>query len=85
MNRDGVVFAVTWAGPVMPNLRSLLGANFSAYTTALAAVTQRGLRRSLRIATSGLVVETGGHLRAYSGRAYLPASIPAGTPVSDLR
>ena len=69
----------------MPNLQSLLGVNFSGYATALAAVTQRGLRRSLRIATPGVVVETGGHLRAYSGRAYLPASIPAGTSVSDLR
>jgi hypothetical protein len=48
-------------------------------------VTQRGLRRSLRIETSGLVVETEGHMRAYIGRAYLPAMIPAGTPTSDLR
>lgn len=85
VSRDGIVFAVTWTGPVMPNLQTLLGAHFPAYTAALAQVTERGLRRSLRIETSGLVVEAEGHMRAYVGRAYLRAVIPAGTPTSDLR
>ncbi len=85
MNRAGIVFAVTWTGPAMPDLQALLGVNYSAYGEAVAGVSQRGLHRSLRIATSGMVVETGGHMRAYSGRAYLPALIPAGTPTSDLR
>jgi len=85
LNRGGVVFAVTWSGPVMPDLQRLLGASFTEYTRALAAMKQPGLNRSLRVASSELVVESGGHLRAYSGRAYLPALIPAGTSAADLR
>ena len=83
LDRNGVVFAVAWNGPVVPDLRRLLGASFEAYVKALTAL-QPGLRKSLRIASPELVVESGGHLRAYSGRAYLPALIPAGTSAADL-
>jgi hypothetical protein len=85
LTRNGIVFAVTWSGPAMPDLQRLLGTNFAVYTKALTELNQSGLHRSLRIASSELVVESGGHLRAYVGRAYLPALIPAGTPTSDLR
>ena len=63
----------------MPDLQKLLGASYQTYTTAVAAENHPGLKRPLRIATSDLVVESDGHMRAYSGRAYLPALIPAGT------
>jgi hypothetical protein len=85
LNRDGIVFAVDWSGPVMPDLQRLLGPYFEEYTTALAALKSPGRHRSVRIASSGLVVESGGHLRAYAGRAYLPALVPAGVSMSDLR
>jgi hypothetical protein len=85
LNRNGSVFAVTWSGPVVPDLRTLLGASFDSYAKAVAALKQPGLQRSLRIATPELVVESGGHMRAYSGRAYLPLLIPAGVSTADLR
>jgi len=85
LNRNGIVFAVTWNGPAVPDLQRLLGTNFAVYTKALAESNQSGRQRSLQIASSELLVESGGHLRAYVGRAYLPALIPAGTPTSDLR
>jgi hypothetical protein len=85
LNRGGLVFAVSWSGPVVPDLRHLLGSHYDAYANALSALNQRGLRRSLRIASGELVVESGGHMRAYSGRAYLPALIPPGVPLSELR
>ena len=85
LGRDGIVFAVTWSGPVVPDLKSLLGANFASYTQALAASTQPGARRSVRTASPDLVVESSGHLRAYGGRAYLPRLIPAGTSIADIR
>jgi Protein of unknown function (DUF2844) len=85
LSRSGVVFAVAWSGPVVPDLQRLLGASFPEYTKMLATLPQPGLRRSLRVASSDLVVESGGHMRAYSGRAYLPASIPLGTSAADLR
>jgi len=85
LGRDGVVFAVSWSGPVLPDLRRLLGTHYVEYTAALAALTRPGLHRSVRIASSELVVESGGHLRAYAGRAYLPARVPAGISTADLR
>jgi len=85
LDRNGLVFAVVWSGPAMPDLQKLLGASYQTYTTAVAAANHPGLKRPLRIATSDLVVESEGHMRAYTGRAYLPALIPAGTSAADLR
>jgi hypothetical protein len=84
LNRDGVVFAVGWNGPVLPDLQRLLGEHFKEYAAALAALKHLGLARAIRIASPGLVVESGGHLRAYAGRAYLPDLLPAGVPMADL-
>lgn len=85
LNRAGIVFGVAWTGPVLPDLQQLFGTHYPQYTTALAALDHPGLHRSLRIASGELVVEAGGHLRAYTGRAYLPALIPEGVSTGDLR
>jgi hypothetical protein len=50
LGRDGVVFAVSWSGPALPDLHLLLGTHYVEYTTALAALTRPGLHRSVRIA-----------------------------------
>ncbi len=84
LSRSGQVFAVSWVGPVVPDLRQLLGSHYDSYAKGLSAL-RPGLRRSVRIASGDLVVESGGHMRAYSGRAYLPAFIPPGVPLSELR
>lgn len=85
LNRDRIVFAISWTGPAPPDLQRLLGSQFAAYTAALAARDHLGLHRSVRIATSTLVVESEGHLRSYVGRAYLPAMIPVNASIADLR
>ena len=85
IDSDGRVFAVTWTGPVMPDLRALLGTHYAAFAAALAAQSPRPPHAALRVATPGLVVETGGHMRAVSGRAYLPGGLPADMAVSDVR
>jgi len=84
VNRGGVVFAVSWTGPALPDLQQLLGTHYVEYTTALAALSRPGLHRSVRVALPELVVESGGHLRAYAGRARLPALVPAGVSAADL-
>jgi hypothetical protein len=81
----GVVFAVSWTGPAPPDLQGLLGAHFAQYASSLAALNHPGLHRSVRVATPDLVVEAGGHMRAYAGRAYLPLLIPGGVTVAELR
>jgi len=85
LNEDGVVFAVAWTGPVLPDFRYLMGARFADYAAAVSALRNPGLQRSVRLASPDLVVESAGHLRAYVGRAWLPGLIPPGVSSSDLR
>ncbi len=79
----GTVFAVDWTGPSKPDLRQALGKYFDVYVAA--AKTRRAVRSPLRIREPGFAMDAGGHMRAFTGRAYLPGSVPAGTSVDDLR
>jgi hypothetical protein len=79
---DGKVFAVAWNGPTIPNLRQTLGSYFDTYVTAAKA--NRMGRTHLQIRQSDLVVQAGGHMRAFSGRAYLPQAVPSGVSLGDL-
>ena len=81
----GMVFAVTWSGPAIPDLRQLLGVYFDEYQAALRSFKPIGMHRSIRIAGPSIEVELSGHMRAYSGRAYLTAQVPAEIRVGDLR
>jgi hypothetical protein len=80
---DGKVFAVTWHGPFMPNLRDALGQYFDEY--AAAASSGRMDRNHVRVEQDDLVVRVGGHMRAYQGLAYLPHALPSGVSVGDLQ
>jgi Protein of unknown function (DUF2844) len=80
---DGNVFAVAWSGPTVPNLRQALGAYFDNYVTA--AQGKHPGHHHLEIHESGLVVQASGHMRAFSGLAYLPSAVPRGVSVGDLR
>jgi hypothetical protein len=70
----GQVFGLSWRGPVRPDLRLLLGEYFPAFEHASRPAGHR--RRPLVVRTEQLVVETGGHVRDFRGRAYLPALLP---------
>lgn len=83
LSAAGTVFAVAWEGPMLPNLRRLLGDYFARYTEA--AQSWRGGHGHLVIRQDDLVVESSGRMRAFFGRAYLPQRIPQGVAVSDIR
>jgi len=76
VNRSGLVFALAWSGPAMPNLRQLLGVHYEAYAQALVRLSRPGLHRSVRVETPHLVVESAGHLRAYAGSGLLTELLP---------
>jgi hypothetical protein len=80
---DGKVFAVSWQGPVMPDLEQLFGAHFKSYRDE--ARTRHSGRGPLRIDHGDLVVESSGHMRAFRGRAYLPQQLPAGVAADEIR
>lgn len=80
----GVVFAVTWKGPQAPDLQQLFGSKyFSQWQDAAKAQPLR--HGPQQIKQSDLVVESGGHMRSYVGRAYVPQLVPQGVPVDQLQ
>lgn len=81
---DGKVFAVSWHGPVIPDLRQMLGAYYASFAQA-ASAPHVGGHRHLKIEQPGLVVESNGRMRAFYGRAWDPALLPASFSVADIR
>jgi hypothetical protein len=80
---NGTVFAVAWKGPSLPNLRQTLGRYFDSYTAGAEA--NRLGHTHMQFEQDGLVVEASGHMRAFTGRAYLPQAVPAGTSLDEVR
>jgi len=81
---NGNVFAVAWSGPAIPDLRQALGRYFDVYVKA-AHEKQGGHHRHLLIEQSEFVMHSSGHMRAFSGRAYLPQALPPGTSAGEIR
>ncbi len=79
----GTVFAIAWRGPVMPDLRQVLGSYFNRYVEAAGGTHAGHRHRAIR--EPGLVVQSHGHMRAFSGRAYLPQLLPQGVAVEEIR
>ena len=82
----GQVFGVSWHGSGMPNLQQLLGSYFQTFSDAVKA--QKAAHPGhgpLYIQEPGLVVESTGHMRSFSGRAYDPGKLPQGVSANDIR
>ncbi|MGH9359177.1 MAG: DUF2844 domain-containing protein [Terriglobia bacterium] len=71
----GVIFGVSWQSPAMPDLSQLLGSYFSPFQQASRSAKRR--RRALVVRSNQLVVESGGHPRAFHGIAYVTNLLPA--------
>lgn len=85
VSTGGIVFAVTWQGPAKPDLQQLLGTYFQTFSDAAAAARGGRSRGPLRVAQPGLVVQSGGHMRAFRGRAYVPDLIPDGVSLDEIQ
>lgn len=81
----GHIFAVTWQGAAFPDLKQLLGSHFEEFQQAVASQNRGGGHAPLIVHLPGLVVEMGGHMRAFTGRAYLPDKLPSGVRDEDIR
>jgi hypothetical protein len=83
---EGKVFGVAWQGPWPPDMRQVLGSYFDQFVQA--ARSRGGARmgrRPLVINQPGLVVQTGGHMRAFAGRAYVPEMLPSGVGAENIQ
>ncbi len=83
VSNSGQVFAVAWDGPFKPDLRQTLGEYFPEYSRA--AASKFGGHNHLFVSTPELVIQSTGHMRAFSGRAYLVQAVPAGASTDELR
>ena len=81
----GIVFAIAWNGLMHPDLTTLLGSYVAEYKQALENTPrQMGMRRS-EVRGSRVVVEKWGHMRNLQGRAYIPALIPPGVNLDEIK
>jgi hypothetical protein len=86
VDSSGMVFAVAWDGPWLPDLQQVLGEHFEHYQSAMRNRRQaRAGRGAITIDDGGLVVQMSGHPRAFTGRAYLSARLPAGIQLESIR
>jgi len=83
---QGKVFGVAWNGQFRPDLRQVLGDYYGQYSQAVETkkAAQHG-RSPLSISQPGLFVEMTGHMRAFSGRAYVPDMLPQGVRAEEVR
>jgi hypothetical protein len=82
VDRRGKVFAVAWRSRGPANLSTLLGRHYATYRTLGA---QRIDLHHGALHSPGLVVEVGGVLDRFSGRAYVPGDLPAGLSSAGIR
>jgi hypothetical protein len=85
---QGTVFAVSWKGSFVPDLQQLLGSYYDQFRQAVSRPIQGRAVRSrgpLLIQQPGLVVQSGGHMRGYAGKAYLPDMLPQGVQPGDIQ
>jgi hypothetical protein len=73
---DGRVFALSWKGPTIPDLRQLLGSYYERFARAAATAPHPARHRQLRIEQPGLVVQSLGRMRSFYGRAWDPQLLP---------
>jgi uncharacterized protein DUF2844 len=79
---QGKVFALAWEGPFRPDFQQLLGTYFQQFADS-AKNHRRG--SPLVIEQPGLVVYSGGHMRAFFGKAYVPDMMPQGVTANDIK
>lgn len=83
-NSGGMVFAVSWNGPMRPNLRQLFGGYYPRLQSAAAKTARLHARAAFIANDTDFVVRSGGHPGAFWGYAVLPGQVPAGFDASRL-
>lgn len=81
----GLVFAISWRGPVLPDLSTLLGDYFNTFKAETEQARMTGRRGSpVNMERDGLIVRSNGRMRNFFGHAYAPGLIPAGVNIKDV-
>ena len=85
VNAAGQVFAVSWSGPLMPDLSIFLGDYFAQYQQAVEQRRVSGQRGGVvRSINSRLVMVSRGRMSRFEGYAYVPELVPLDLDVEGL-
>ena len=79
----GKVFAVSWRGPTLPDLRTLLGDKFAVMASAAAKRAHAG-HSQLALDQSDVVLVSNGHMRSFAGHAWIPSALPPGFDTATI-
>lgn len=82
LSSAGKVFAVSWRGPGIPDLRQMLAGYYGEYAQAASAPHYN--HHHLNIETPHLIVQSSGHTRAFFGRAWVPALLPRNFSLEEI-
>jgi hypothetical protein len=82
---NGTVFAVSWSGPYLPDLKELLGIHFDTMVEHAKKMPRAARRSHFMLKQSDLVIVSSGHMGAFEGRAWLPGKLPAGFNPRDIK
>lgn len=80
---NGSIYAISWNGYRNPDLKVLLGSHYAEYVQTRDKQVFRGHGPRL-FKMEKMIVELSGHMRAFTGKAYLPAAVPRGLRPGDL-
>ena len=83
VSADGKVFAVSWRGDGIPDLRQMLGGYYGQFAQATSQPHYN--HHHLAVRTTDVVVESSGRARAFFGRTWAPALLPQNFSVHDIR
>ncbi|MDR3412443.1 MAG: DUF2844 domain-containing protein [Formivibrio sp.] len=81
---DGAVFAVSWSGPYLPDLKEILGAHFDTMVAQSGKQARAG-RSPLFLQRDDVVIVSAGHMGAFEGKAWIPGKLPAGFKPNDIK
>ena len=79
---EGRVFGVAWQGQSLPNFQQVLGSYYDQFIQNAPRQRKHG---PVTIQMPGLVVQSGGHMRALTGRAYVPEMVPSSVKVDEIK
>ncbi len=82
---SGVVFAIAWNGLTPPDLSLLLGTYADDYRQARQQSLPKPGQRHSQVKGNQVVVESWGHMRNLQGRAYVPALLPQGVNIDEIK
>jgi hypothetical protein len=80
---QGKVFGIAWQSQSRPDFQQLLGTYFQQFIEA--GKNHRRGDGPLVIEQPGLVIHSGGHMRAFFGKAYVPDMLPQGVTADAIK